>query len=41
MIGIYNIWNMNVDTAELVNNRGGSVEINASIIIKFDVVKIF
>ena len=41
VIGIDDIWNRDVDAAKLVNHRGGSIKIDAGIVIKFDAVEVF
>ena len=41
MIGIDDIWNRDVDTAELINHRGGSIKIDAGIVIEFDAIEVF
>lgn len=41
VISIDDIWNMNVDTAELVNNGGSGIEINTGVIIKFNIIEFF
>ena len=41
VISIDDVWNMNVDAAELVNNDGSGIKIDTGVVIKFDVIKIF
>ena len=41
VISIDDVWNMNVDAAELVDDSGSGIEIYARIIIEFDIIKIF
>ena len=41
VIGIDDIWNRDVDTAELINYRRSSIKINAGIVIEFDAIKVF
>ena len=40
MISVYDVRNMNIDTAELINNGGSCIEINSGIVIEFNAVKI-
>ena len=41
VIGIDDIWDRYIDTAELINYRGSSVKINAGIVIEFDAIEVF
>ena len=41
VISIDDVWDVDVDTAELVNNGGSGIEINTGVIIEFNIIKIF
>ena len=41
VISIDDVGNMNVDTAELVDDSGSGIEIDTGVIVKFNIIEFF
>lgn len=41
VIGIDDVWDVNVDAAELIDDSGSGIEIDTGVIIEFDIIEIF
>ena len=40
VIGVYDVRNMNVDAAELIDDGGSGIEIDTGVVIEFDIIEI-
>ena len=41
VISIDDIWDVDVDTAELVDDSGSGIEIDTGVIVKFNIIEFF
>ena len=41
VISIDDVWDVDVDTAELIDDSGSGIEINTGVIIKFNIIEFF